>query len=326
VFAAAVAVTLAACFLFSLSAWLVQHAGARHEHKTGGIHGIGRLIVSMVQHPLWLVGSLCGIVAFWLQAVALHWTGLSVVQPLMPTQLLFAVLLASTSARRRPLLRDLFAALAVGAGVAVLVLKARPPAVDPNPHHIISLVVGIAVVMAALLYAAHHFRPTIAAAITATAAGSGFALTAVFLKLVADRLADGEYVRLLHYLPTYGLVASMVVSTVLVQAALAAGPLPWSMAGMTVAEPIAGIAAAWVAFGSRPPHLVITLTAGTLLIVGVGGLLSSPAAELWVPKPGSGVDGADAALADAGVEFEHLADRAAPGELLGPRPGSGPPG
>jgi drug/metabolite transporter (DMT)-like permease len=316
VFTAAVAVTLAACFLFALSAWMVQHAGARHENKTGGVHGIGRLIVSMVQHPLWLIGSLFGVVGFWLQAVALHWTGLSVVQPLMPTQLLFAVLLASISARRFPLARDVIAALAVCGGVALLVIKARPPAGTTSPHHVISLVVGIALVMAVMLFAAHHRKPAIAAAITATAAGSGFALTAVFLKLVADRLAAGEYASLLTYLPTYGLAVSMVVSTILVQGALAAGPLPWSMAGMTVAEPVAGVAAAWVAFGSRPPHLAISLTAAALLIVGVGGLLSSPAAALWVPE--SGVGGGDEALADAGVELEHLADGAAPGELLGP--------
>jgi len=177
------------------------------------------------------------------------------------------------------------------------------------------------VVMAVLLFAAHHRTPAVAAAITATAAGAGFALTAVFLKLVADRLAVGDYAHLVTYVPTYGLVISMVVSTILVQAALAAGPLPWSMAGMTVAEPVAGVAAAWVAFGSKPPTLLISVSAAALLLVGVVGLLSSPAAALWVPD--SGVGGGDEVLADAGVQLEHLGDGAVPGELLGPSAGSG---
>lgn len=319
-FTAAVVVTLAACFLFALSAWLVQHAGAAHEERSGGLHGIGRLLVSMIQHPLWLFGGVLGVVAFWLQAVALHWTGLSVVQPMMPVQLLFAVLLASVTARKRPLARDLAAAIAVCGGVALLVIKAQPPAENASPNHVTSLVIGIAVLMAGLLFAAHHRRPAVAAAITATAAGAGFALTAVFLKLVADRMAAGQFLDLLGYVPTYGLVVSMVISTVLVQAALAAGPLPWSMAGMTVAEPVAGIAAAWVAFGSKPPPLVLSASAAVLLIAGVAGLLSSPAAALWVPE--SGVR--DEPLPDGGVQLEHLGDGAAPRELLGPGAGGGP--
>ena len=300
-FIAAVLVTLAACFLFALSAWLTQHAGAQHAERSGGLQGIGRLIWTLVRQPKWIIASVAGIAGFWLQAVALHWTGLSVVQPMMPIQLLFAVLMASISARQWPLLRDLAATLAVCGGVALLVIKAEPPAENATPSHVLPLVIGIAVVMAVLLHAAHHRKPTIAAAITATAAGTGFALTAVFLKLFADRLSGGDYLSLLSYLPTYGLIVSMIISAALTQAALAAGPLPWSMAGMTVAEPVAGVAAAWVAFGSQPPPVVFSLTAAVLLLVGVGGLLSSPAAALWIPASESGVDvGADA-LADSGV-------------------------
>lgn len=301
-FTAAVLVTVAACFLFALSAWLTQHAGASHPERSGGLQGIGRLLLSLVQEPKWIIGAVAGVVGFWLQAVALHWTGLSVVQPMMPIQLLFAVLLASMSARRWPLVRDLTATTAVCGGVALLVIKAQPPAEDATPSHVAPLVIGTAVVMGVLLLVAHRRKPTIAAAITATAAGTGFALTAVFLKLVADKLAGGHYAALLTYLPAYGLLISMVISAALTQAALAAGPLPWSMAGMTIAEPVAGVAAAWVAFGSKPPTLLLSASAAVLLVVGVAGLLSSPAAELWVPE--SGVR--DEVLADGGVELEHL--------------------
>lgn len=323
-FTAAVLVTLAACFLFALSAWLTQHAGASHDERSGGLKGIGRLLLSLVRQPMWLIGAVAGIVGFWLQAVALHWTGLSVVQPMMPAQLLFAVLLASVSARRWPLARDLAATTAVCGGVALLVIKAQPPAENASPNHVTSLVIGIVVVMAVLLFAAHHRPPAIAAAITATAAGTGFALTAVFLKLFADRLASGGYAELLTYLPTYGLLVSMCVSAALTQAALTAGPLPWSMAGMTVAEPVAGVAAAWVAFGSQPPSLLFSASAAVLLIVGVGGLLSSPAAALWVPQ--SGVDRGEQPLVEAGVQREHVGDGAAPGELLGPGASGRPAG
>ncbi|BBH16997.1 hypothetical protein Back2_12840 [Nocardioides baekrokdamisoli] len=319
-FIAAVAVTVAACFLFALSAWLTQHAGAGHPERSGGLKGIGRLILSLVKQPMWMIGAVAGVVGFWLQAVALHWTGLSVVQPMMPAQLLFAVLLASMSARRWPLVRDLAATVAVCGGVSLLVIKAQPPAENASPNHVTSLVVGIVVVMAALLFAAHHRKPAIAAAITATAAGTGFALTAVFLKLVADRFAAGEYASLLTYVPTYGLLVSMIISAALTQAALAAGPLPWSMAGMTIAEPVAGVAAAWVAFGSKPPGLLFSATAAVLLIVGVGGLLSSPAAALWVPDSGVG----DELLPDGGVELEHLRDGTGPRELFGPGAGGSP--
>ncbi|MEP9384869.1 hypothetical protein [Nocardioides sp. KR10-350] len=77
--------------------------------------------------------------------------------------------------------------------------------------------------------------------------------------------------------------ASTSIGTVLTQAALAAGPLPWAMAGMTIANPVVAYAAACVAFDADPPAVAVAVCALVLLVGGVVGLARSPSVGHWTP-------------------------------------------
>lgn len=282
---APVLVALAACFLFSLSAFLQQGASKAAPGRSGGIAGLERLMLSLLASPVWVFGAIVNFGGFLLQAVALHLGSVSVVQPLMPTQLLFALMFAAVRARHWPTVRDWGSGLAISAGI-VLVLTAE----HTHPGHAVApagRVLAVAAVAASaivvLLLVAHGRRPAVAAALTAAAAGVCFATTAILLKLIADRVAADGIGALTGYPAFWGMLATTTLGTVLTQAALAAGPLPWAVGAMTVTNPVVGYASACVAFSAQPPTPVISALSAALLIAGVIGLATSRSATRWTP-------------------------------------------
>ncbi|TQL70534.1 hypothetical protein FB381_4472 [Nocardioides albertanoniae] len=286
--AAAVGLALGACVLFSLSAAVQQSASTRAPGRSGGIAGVEQLMLALVRNPLWVVGAGINAVGFGTQAVALHLGSVSVVQSVMPTQLLFALVFAAVAARHWPTVADWGSGAAICAGVILLVTDDHRGGTYADVGRVALFAAFVAVVICALLLVAHRFPPPIAAATTAVAAGCSFATTSVLLKITADRAATDGFLGLLTLPAFYGLLCTCGLGIVLTQAALAAGPLPWAMAAMTITNPTVSYAAAVIVFGASAPTLWVAVCAGALLVVGIIGLARSRSAARWTPgQPGA---------------------------------------
>lgn len=279
-----VTLALTACFLFSLSASLQQRASAEVAVRSGGLSGLRRLMTHLVQSRLWIVGIAVNILGFLTQAVALQRGSVALVQPLMPTQLMFAVGFAAWAARAWPTVLDWLCSACICVGVALVVgtESGRPfnpeAGLDRVPY-----VVGVAAVAILALVVIGHGRPPRTAAVnTAMAAGVCFAMTAVFLKLVADHVARYGVVHILT-LPLLGLVCTTTLATVLTQAAFAAGPLPWAISAMTIVNPVVSYTAGLLAFHAAAPGVATSAVAAVLLVAGVVGLVTSSSAHDWSP-------------------------------------------
>ncbi len=281
--AAAVGLAIGACVLFSLSAAVQQRASALAPGRSGGISGIERLMLALVRNPLWVTGALINAVGFGVQAVALHLGSVSVVQSVMPTQLLFALVFASIAARHRPTLADCVSGAAICGGVILLVTDDHRGGTYADVTRVALFAACVEVTICALLLVAHRFPPPVAAATTAVAAGCSFATTSVLLKITADRAAADGVVGLLTLPAFYGLLCTCGLGIVLTQAALAAGPLPWAMAAMTITNPTVSYVAAVVAFGASAPTPWVAVSAGALLVTGIAGLARSRSAVRWTP-------------------------------------------
>jgi len=279
---AAILLALAACSLFSLAAFVQQQASGGMPRRSGGLAGLHELMLGLVRSPTWGLGAVVNFLGFLLQAVALERGSVSLVQPIMPTQLLFAVGFAAWSARSWPGIADWVCSGLVCAGVALVLVSENGHPTEPAPERVLFVAGAAAVAIVVLLAVAHRRTPRVAAGATACAAGFCFATTSVFLKLVADRVA-AHGVEGIADPATIGLVCTTTVGTVLAQAAFAAGPLPWAVAAMTIVNPVAGYAAGCLAFGGTPPSLPVGLTASALLVVGVVGLVRSRSAHGWSP-------------------------------------------
>jgi len=105
-----IALALLAALLFATSDSLQQHAA----HETGYAPEAGRenrrrpavlpalihLVRSLIHRPLWVIGWLINLVSYVVQAAALHLGSVALVQPILVTQLLFSLPLASAWRRR----------------------------------------------------------------------------------------------------------------------------------------------------------------------------------------------------------------------------------
>ncbi|BCB91748.1 hypothetical protein Psuf_090610 [Phytohabitans suffuscus] len=133
----AVSLGLLAAFLFAASASLQQHSAHVAKQSLGSSPAHGRVRSSVAPLPalarrlvrsrLWLVGWATNLVGFLTQAAALHFGSVALVQPLLVTQLLFALPMATAWSRRRPSRLAWMSAAAISGGVAIFLAVRGPP-------------------------------------------------------------------------------------------------------------------------------------------------------------------------------------------------------
>jgi len=250
-------------------------------------------LAPLVRDRLWLLGWVTNLVGFMVQGAALHFGSISVVQPLLVAQLLFALPLASLRSRRPLLGRDWFGAAAVCAGLVVLlsVRGAAPESGQATRSHVLLAVAAAAVLVAGLVAAGHTVRAQaqFRAALISVAAGICFAMSAVFITLTSASLVDRGVGATATDWPGYALACSTLLGLLLEQDAFAAGSLPTAVAAMTITNPVASYLAGGLAFDvtapGSPGALAGVASAGLLLIVGVIALSQSPSVHEEYARP-----------------------------------------
>jgi len=281
---AVTALGLAAAFLFALSAFLQQRAArAVVGSDTASLQqasGVKRLFGRLVQSKTWLVGWMTNLFGVGTQAVALKVGSVASVQPLMAAQLLFVLSLASGEQRRWPSGRDWLSALAVGAGlVLLLTVDASPLSGESHRHRVLGATVCVVSLVVILRQVSRRTFPWLAGLLVGVAAGLCHALNAVFLKLTVEDLYHGGPAATLLDWPVYALAATAMSGMLLVQIAFASGPLPPAVAAMSVTNPIASFALGILAFDAPAPRDPLVLSAiavaGLLIAVGIVGLANA---------------------------------------------------
>lgn len=282
---------LLAGFVFAASASLQQHAarGAvaatdTADELTGrAVFGpLFALVAMLVRDPVWLIGWWANLLGFVIQAIALHLGSVALVQPLLVTQLLFAMPLSTAWARRWPTWLEWFGAAGVTGGVVVfLVVRDVAPA-DGEPDRVRVIVAGVAatIMVGLLVLAAVGRTPLLHATLTSVAAGLCFAISAVLMKLTIDDLLHRGVAATAVDWPGYSLAASTLIGLLLEQRAFATGSLSAAVAAMTITNPLASYLLGVLAFRVMPPTSPGALAAlagsGALLIIGVAALSRSP--------------------------------------------------
>ncbi|RPK34249.1 hypothetical protein EES40_33890 [Streptomyces sp. ADI93-02] len=202
-----------------------------------------RLLLDLMRVPSWLAGlglMVCGMV---LGALALGQGEVSVVEPLLATNLLFAMAL-SRHRTGQVLGRQGWGGLCLLAGgVSAFLLAGEPrggEAVTSPLRHwlVIGVVAGLAVVLTA---GARHPRTRGTPVLLGLAAGLLYGLQDALTRLSGERLADDGWTALLTGWQPYTVLVLGVTGLILVQSAFEAGPLRMSLPALTAAQPLAGI-------------------------------------------------------------------------------------
>lgn len=233
------AVSAACCLGFG---FVLQQAAASHAPRSDYLSP--RLLLDLMRVRSWLAGlglMVCGMA---LGAVALGKGEVSVVEPLLATNLLFAMALSRHRTGQR-LGRQGWAGLwLLAGGVAAFLLAGEPKggAAVSNPlRHwlVIGVVVGLALLLTAF---AKRSRSGVAPALLAVAAGLLYGLQDALTRVSGERFSDGGWATLLTGWQPYAVLVLGVTGLILVQSAFETGPLRLSLPALTAAQPLAGIA------------------------------------------------------------------------------------
>jgi hypothetical protein len=282
---------LLVAFLFALSAFFQQRAARRTTREGHSVaSGAVVLMSKLLRDTTWLKGWAFNLSGFGVQALALHLGSVVTVQPMLATQLLFALPMSSLEQRVWPRARDWIGASSLCAGLIVLILvvHVRPLEGQPDRGRILLAAIAAVAAIVILIPIASRFGPGALVLAAGTCAGLCFAMTAVFIKLTTDDLVNYGVAHTARDWVGYALACSTLTGLVLGQGAFANGPLPWAVATKETANPIAsyaiGVLAFPVQFPTGPGVLAGLACAGALVVVGAVALAHSPSAELWLRR------------------------------------------
>src|SRR5215813_8688668 len=290
-----IAVTVIAAMLLGFGFVLQQHAAA----KLSASYLHLRLITQLLRQRIWLAGVAVMVAGQALSAWGLGHLSLTVSEPLLATNLIFALLLAAPISgeipRRTELAGAVLLCLGVGALSASRSVRALSATFGSFSHWPAAAI--IAAIAAGLAIAGRNGPPKLRA--TLTGAGGGLLLgIADALTRRSVEIVDGHGLGpLLTTWPGYMVICTAALGLFLVENAFSAGHLHASLPAITAAEPLAGITLGILVFGDvvhiSPWLLALqaaglaAMVAGTILVARAPTFVKlslQPAREHGLPK------------------------------------------
>jgi drug/metabolite transporter (DMT)-like permease len=271
----AVATGVLAAFLAGFG-FVVQQRVAAHRPPTEMLRL--RLLLHLAKRPVWLIGIAVMVGGQLLGAMALSRGGLGLVEPLLATNLLFALVISAAWKRQHLAPREWIGAITLAAGLGGFVAAGRPGGGHvgglPWPNWAVSI--GAIVAVAAALVVRSRRGPRLSTGRhLGAAAGILFGLQDALTRRTVAVVPHDGVAALFTQWPTYLLVSVGLGSVLVAQSAFEAAPLSASLAPMTLAEPLTGIA-----FGAGVYSEHLGLDAGTLALEVVS--LAAACVGVWL--------------------------------------------
>ena len=240
-----------------------------------------RLLVDLAHRRTWLLGIGCDVLSFAMQALALAFGPLALVQPLLVTGILFAVPLAVRRRGRRLGPREWAGTVSVGAGLAAFLAAATPTDGVPTTtwNRWILVLIAVGGLMAAGILVGGALSGALRASAYGLSAGAAFGLLAALTKASTHLLSEGAGVFFTSWQP-YSMAAVAVAGAIVQQSAFQAGSLPASVPIMDAVEPTVAVLIGVFAFSEHVATSIGALTfeaLGILLVLaGIASLDTSP--------------------------------------------------
>jgi hypothetical protein len=186
----AVLIAIAGAITFGASDVIEQRA----THKVAKRPPLDfKLFADLVANRLWLIGITVDISASVMQAFALHFGPLTLVQPILVLDLLFAVVITAAVTRKRPDRVVSAGVLCCTGGLALFLAVAKPtsPAVSVAPTVLVPIGIGVAGTIVLCLIAWRLSPGKFLPLATAFACGAIFGVTAFLLKEITQTIGLG---------------------------------------------------------------------------------------------------------------------------------------
>ena len=235
-----IAALLALGAAFFIAIGDVIHQRSAHEVTDEPVSHV-ELFMRLLRDRQWWLGSMVSAAGFGLQAAALGFGSVLLVQALLVTSLLFALPINARLTHRKVSRWNWTWAALLAAAVAVIVTVGNPTAghsrASLETWTAVIAVLGPAMVLCVL--GARIWSGTVSAVLLAVVSGALWGVFAVLTKGVVDRIDDGLWA-LLRTPELYAWVLVAIAGTAWQQSSFRAGALTASLPTMTVVEPMVG--------------------------------------------------------------------------------------
>ena len=237
-----------------------------------------RLITDLLREPRWLAGIGCMIGGQVLAAWSIGHLSLAFVEPLLTTNLVFALVLAVPIAKATLRFWEIFGAVVLCTGVALLsaARSAQPIGLSFGSFSHWPAAGVIAVIAFAAVRAGRRHPGRLRAMLTGTGAGLVFGIQDALTRQTLQILDSNGVGAMFTTWAPYALVGAGATGIWLMQSAFNAGPLPLSLPAISAGEPLVGILLGVLIFGDRiqisPGELalqaggIVALIAGVILV------------------------------------------------------------
>ena len=267
---AAVGAALASAATFAAGSALQHRAASAGSPDDEPGH---QMITRLLKRRSWLLGLVLSAVAFGLHGLALSQGELALVQPVIVSGIVFAVLIRAALDRHLPSRRVLFWLVATWAGLAVVIAvrSSRSTSSSGVHHEVLFVVLGTVMAGAVGFAGSRMASDRRRGALLGIAAGTLFGLVAGLLKLVTVEARSGLGQAIGHW----SLWALLVIGG----AAVLLNQLAYQSTRLSVTAPLLNIAQVLVAlafgaavFGERFDGSPLAMAAelGGLLLLGAG--------------------------------------------------------
>ncbi|MDL2080659.1 DMT family transporter [Streptomyces sp. GXMU-J15] len=202
-----------------------------------------RLLLDLMRVPRWLGGIALMAAGMALGAVALGQGELSLVEPLLATNLLFALALSRRQTGQRLGRQGWSGLLLLAGGVTAFIVAGEPSGGTALSGSFRQWLIIGAMIGAALLLTGYARRSRLSAGpvLLATAAGLLYGVQDALTRITGRRFDEGGLLEVLTGWQPYAVLALGVTGLVLVQSAFETASLRMSLPALTAAQPLAGI-------------------------------------------------------------------------------------
>lgn len=233
-----------------------------------------RLIVDLAHDPMWLLGIGFALLSYVLEGLALSYGPLVLVQPLIVTELLFALPVSVRWRGMRMSTREWLGTLSVAGGLTLGLICAAPGAGRPEApigEWIVALGVLGGTTLVAVSVGRRHKGP-LRSSLYAVGAALVLGAQAALFKASVARLEKG-LVPAFESWELWAMFAAAILGLLLVQSAYQAGPLATSMPVVDAVDPAVAIVFGIVLFHEPVRSGVWLVGVGTGMAMLLAGIL-----------------------------------------------------
>lgn len=268
---------LAIAFALTSAVMIAGGTVWRHHILRDGLSRIEANSTPMrvVKRPVWWCTIALAFGAYGMQAAALAFGSLLVVQPILVMSLMFTLVLAARVECRKMEADETFWAFVLTVCVGAVIVLGRPlPGDRESSGWEWAAAVGAGVVVGFILVVLAYRRPPPAQALLyGIVCGAVFGYLAVFSKVSVDAFTAGGLLALLMTWQWWALLAAGLLGTAVQQYAFGAGVLTLSLPAMKIVEPLVALSLGWLILGES---LQVTTSLGWMVIaVAIIGMVSA---------------------------------------------------